>query len=67
MDGIQWLIETSPKKERWSSHRLVGEIMGIWYGSVHTLAIVGENPVVEVHRLKGHPGSHICDHGSILQ
>ena len=38
-DGLQWLIDTSPKKQNWSTSRLVGEIMGIWYGSVHTLTI----------------------------
>ncbi|MCJ1406600.1 hypothetical protein MMC19_000666, partial [Ptychographa xylographoides] len=38
-DGIQWLIDTSPKRANWSTERLVGEIMAIWYGSVHTLAI----------------------------
>ncbi|ERF69700.1 hypothetical protein EPUS_03692 [Endocarpon pusillum Z07020] len=38
-DGLQWLIETSPKKNPWSIQRLVGEVMGIWYGSVHTLSI----------------------------
>lgn len=36
---MQWLIDTSPKKENWGVERLVGEVMGIWYGSVHTLAI----------------------------
>lgn len=39
-DGLQWLIDTAPKKQHWSVDRLVGEIMGIWYGSVHTLTIV---------------------------
>ncbi|MCJ1394808.1 hypothetical protein MMC18_007688 [Xylographa bjoerkii] len=38
-DGIQWMIDTSPKANCWSADRLVGEIMGTWYGSVHTLAI----------------------------
>ena len=39
-DGLQWLIDTAPKKQQWSTGRLVGEIMAIWYGSVHTLTIV---------------------------
>lgn len=39
-DGIQWLIDTSPRKYHWDADRLVGEVMGVWYGSVHTLAIV---------------------------
>ncbi|KAI9707821.1 MAG: hypothetical protein M1820_004426 [Bogoriella megaspora] len=38
-DGLQWLIDTSPKKNPWSVDRIVGEVMGIWYGSVHTLSI----------------------------
>lgn len=38
-DGLQWLIDTAPKKQQWSINRLVGEIMGIWYGSAHTLTI----------------------------
>ena len=33
------MIDTSPKKNPWSIDRLVGEVMGIWYGSVHTLSI----------------------------
>jgi hypothetical protein len=40
-DGIQWLVDTSPRRNNWNADRLVGEIMGVWYGSVHTLAIVG--------------------------
>lgn len=39
-DGIQRLVETSPRIDPWSAERLVGEIMGVWFGSVHTLAIV---------------------------
>lgn len=38
-DSLRWLIDTSPKKNPWSIDRLVGEVMGIWYGSVHTLSI----------------------------
>jgi cytochrome P450 len=38
-DGLQWLIETSLFKQEWDVDRMVGEVMGIWYGSVHTLSI----------------------------
>lgn len=38
-DGLQWLIETSPSKQVWDVDRMVGEVMGIWYGSAHTLGI----------------------------
>ncbi|KAF2679172.1 cytochrome P450 [Lentithecium fluviatile CBS 122367] len=38
-DCLQWIIDTVPKKAAWSVNRFVGEVMGIWYGSVHTLSI----------------------------
>ncbi|KAF2261905.1 cytochrome P450, partial [Lojkania enalia] len=37
-DAIQWLIDTVPKRENWSTERLVGEIVAVWYASIHTLA-----------------------------
>ena len=39
-DCVQWVVDTSPRKARWSVERLVGEIMGIWVGSAPTIAIV---------------------------
>ncbi len=39
-DCMQWLIDTSPRKSPWSSARMVGEIMAVWFGSVHQLAMV---------------------------
>lgn len=52
-DGLQWLIDTAPKKAAWSVHRIVGEVMGIWYGSVHTLGIVSTSlsPITDADRL----------------
>ncbi|KAI5857355.1 cytochrome P450 [Durotheca rogersii] len=38
-DCVQWLIETSPRKNPWSTGRMIGEIMAIWFSSVHQLAI----------------------------
>lgn len=38
-DGLQWLVETSLANQEWDVDRMVGEVMGIWYGSVHTLSI----------------------------
>lgn len=38
-DCMQWLIDTSPRKDPWSSARMVGEIMAVWFGSVHQLAM----------------------------
>lgn len=41
MDCMQWLIVTSPRKNPWTPARMVGEIMAVWFGSVHQLAMVG--------------------------
>ncbi|GJN80326.1 hypothetical protein PLIIFM63780_003852 [Purpureocillium lilacinum] len=38
-DCIQWLIDTSPRKNPWTASRMVGEIMAVWFGSVHQLAM----------------------------
>ncbi|KAI1412118.1 cytochrome P450 [Hypoxylon sp. FL1857] len=37
-DCIQWIMETSPKHNPWSAHRVVHELMAIWFGSVHALS-----------------------------
>jgi hypothetical protein len=37
---MQWLIDTSPRKNLWSLERMVGEILAVWFGSVHQLAMV---------------------------
>ncbi|KAL1962096.1 hypothetical protein VTN77DRAFT_563 [Rasamsonia byssochlamydoides] len=37
-DCIQWILETSPKKNPWSAQRIVYELMAIWFGSVHALS-----------------------------
>ncbi|KAI2469098.1 cytochrome P450 [Annulohypoxylon bovei var. microspora] len=39
VDCVQWLIDTSPRKMQWSPARMVGEIMAVWFGSVHQLAM----------------------------
>lgn len=62
-DGLQWLIDTSPKKNPWSSQRLVGEVMGIWYGSVHTLSIVSfpsELVCVALNDSQSSQGCYVC-------
>ncbi|KAK4077104.1 uncharacterized protein Triagg1_4071 [Trichoderma aggressivum f. europaeum] len=38
-DCMQWLIETSPRKNPWTPARMVGEIMAVWFASVHQLAM----------------------------
>ncbi|KAK8059254.1 cytochrome P450 [Apiospora saccharicola] len=39
-DCMQWLIDTSPKKDPWSTPRMIGETLAIWFSSVHQLAMV---------------------------
>jgi len=40
MDCMQWVIDTSPRKITWTTERMIGEILALWFGSVHSLAIV---------------------------
>ncbi|KAH8589196.1 cytochrome P450, partial [Bisporella sp. PMI_857] len=37
---MQWLIEASPRKKQWSPERMVGEIVAVWFSSVHQLAMI---------------------------
>ncbi|KAI1282914.1 cytochrome P450 [Xylaria sp. FL0933] len=37
-DCIQWIMETSPKKNPWTAKRVIHELMAIWFGSVHALS-----------------------------
>ncbi|KAK4063192.1 hypothetical protein Trihar35433_8987 [Trichoderma harzianum] len=39
MDCMQWLIDNSPRKNPWTPAKMVGEIMAVWFGSVHQLAM----------------------------
>ncbi|KAI1127997.1 cytochrome P450 [Nemania abortiva] len=39
VDCIQWIIDTSPRKNPWSPQRMVGEIMAVWFSTVHQLAM----------------------------
>ncbi|KAI0490292.1 cytochrome P450 [Xylaria cf. heliscus] len=39
IDCMQWLIDTSPQRNPWSPARMIGEIMAIWFSSVHQLAM----------------------------
>ncbi|PTB56075.1 hypothetical protein M431DRAFT_552903 [Trichoderma harzianum CBS 226.95] len=40
MDCMQWLINNSPRKDPWTPAKMVGEIMAVWFGSVHQLAMI---------------------------
>jgi cytochrome P450 len=48
-DGLQWLIDTAPQRDAWGVERLVGEVMGIWYGSVHTLSIAVTYALIDLY------------------
>ncbi|KAL6897095.1 cytochrome P450 [Trichoderma evansii] len=52
MDCMQWLIDTSPRKNPWTPARMVGEIMAVWFGSVHQLAMT---PTYAIQDLCSHP------------
>ncbi|KAI3327515.1 cytochrome P450 [Ustulina deusta] len=39
VDCMQWLIDTSPRQQQWTAARMVGEIIAIWFSSVHQLAM----------------------------
>ncbi|THC96489.1 hypothetical protein EYZ11_004033 [Aspergillus tanneri] len=38
MDCIQWILESSPRKQPCSAEHVVHELMAIWFGSVHALS-----------------------------
>lgn len=46
IDIMQWLIDTSPKKNPWSVTRAVDEVLAVWFGSVPQLAIVGQGSLL---------------------
>ncbi|KAM0525737.1 hypothetical protein ACHAPE_000448 [Trichoderma viride] len=52
MDCMQWLIDTSPRTNPWTAARMVGEIMAVWFGSVHQLAMT---PTYAIQHLCSHP------------
>ena len=45
-DITQWVIDTSPKENPWTSERIVHEIMALWFASIHGLSIVWPHRVV---------------------
>jgi len=39
LDCVQWIIDTNPRKEPWSPEKIVQVVLGLWFASVHQLAI----------------------------
>ncbi|KAI1330302.1 cytochrome P450 [Xylariaceae sp. FL0255] len=48
VDCIQWLIETSPQKDPWTTQRMIGEIMAVWFSTVHQLSIAAAFVVLDL-------------------
>ncbi|KAI1087868.1 cytochrome P450 [Rostrohypoxylon terebratum] len=48
VDCMQWLIDTSPRKKQWSPARMIGEILAIWFSSVHQLTMTATYVVQDV-------------------
>ena len=37
---MQWIIDSSPQNDAWTSERVIQETLALWFGSVHQLAMV---------------------------
>ncbi|KAL6875003.1 cytochrome P450 [Trichoderma novae-zelandiae] len=55
-DCMQWLIDTSPRRDSWTAERMVGEIMAVWFGSVHQLAMTSTFAIQDLCRYPHHLG-----------
>ena len=40
LDCLNWIVETMPRKDPWSSEKIVQVLLGLWFASVHQLAMV---------------------------
>ncbi|KJZ75447.1 hypothetical protein HIM_05143 [Hirsutella minnesotensis 3608] len=47
-DCMQWLIDTSPRKNPWTPARMVSEIMAIWFSAVHQLAMTATYAIEDI-------------------
>ncbi|KAI9836330.1 MAG: ADP-ribosylation factor protein 3, partial [Sclerophora amabilis] len=39
LDCVQWVIDSSPRKNPWTRTKIIQEILALWFGSVHQLAM----------------------------
>lgn len=53
-DCMQWLIVTSPRSNPWTVERMVGEIMAVWFSSVHQLAMTTVFALVDLCAFPDH-------------
>ncbi|KAF7512407.1 hypothetical protein GJ744_001342 [Endocarpon pusillum] len=52
LDCIQWIIDTNPRKNPWSAEKIIQVVLGLWFASVHQLAI---SVVYALEDLSTHP------------
>ncbi|MCJ1454187.1 hypothetical protein MMC28_004538 [Mycoblastus sanguinarius] len=52
VDCMQWLIDTSPKKQPWTVTRAVDEVLAVWFSSVPQLSMTASYTLYE---LAAHP------------
>jgi cytochrome P450 len=56
LDCIQWIIDTNSRKNNWSTERVIQVVIGLWYASVHQLAISVVYGLVD-----------LCEHAEYLE
>lgn len=56
VDCVQWIIDTNPRKNPWSAEKIVQVVLGLWFASVHQLAISVVYALVD-----------LCDHGEYVE
>lgn len=56
LDCVQWIIDTNPRREPWSPEKIVQVVLGLWFASVHQLAIT------LVYAL-----DDLCEHGDYIE
>lgn len=57
-DVMQWLIDSSPKKNPWTAEEIVGQILTLWFAGVFQPAIVGAYSLID---LADHDGEELVE------
>ncbi|KAI9879025.1 MAG: hypothetical protein M1830_009824 [Pleopsidium flavum] len=52
LDCVQWIIDSSPRKDPWTAEKIVQETLALWFGSVHQMAMTF---VYALYDLCNHP------------
>lgn len=48
VDLVTQVLRTMPKKASWSPERLAGEVMAVWFGSLHTLSLPTTSAMIDL-------------------